>query len=55
VAGPPFERGAADITLFKSLGVGLADVALGVELLRGARRSDEPLNVTYQPRRKASV
>ena len=35
----PGRRGDGDITLFKALGVGLADVALGAELARRARRA----------------
>jgi ornithine cyclodeaminase len=35
-AGAPVRRAASDLTLFKALGVGLADVALGAELVRRA-------------------
>jgi ornithine cyclodeaminase len=45
IAGAPrAARGAGEITLFKSLGVGLADVALGVELLR--RTAPHPVSPT---------
>lgn len=36
VVGRDVARGAGDITLFKALGVGLSDVALGAEILRRA-------------------
>jgi ornithine cyclodeaminase len=46
-------RRNADITLFKPLGVGLSDVALGAELLLRARRaglgSPLPANLPYNP------
>jgi alanine dehydrogenase len=50
------ERRPEDITLFKSLGVGLADVALGLELLdRSAHAVGRSANANREPKRKAHV
>jgi len=48
VAGAPGRGAPEDITLFKALGVGLADVALGVEALRRAQAPDVPLSTMSQ-------
>ncbi|MBS1677615.1 MAG: ornithine cyclodeaminase family protein [Actinobacteria bacterium] len=52
---PP--RDPAELTLFKSLGVGIADVAIGVELLRRARSAGagEPLPGSVSERYQADT
>lgn len=48
VAGSPGRRDPEDITLFKALGVGLADVALGIEVLRRAQVAELPQTTLSQ-------